>query len=451
MIKPGSDSAKSDQKAQLQLAQQRTLMFSTSRASDMILGPAQLQVGVSEEASFSRVSVDANGLTGGMRLHLLQPIRALLGEWRNKRADFDRLIEPVLRDIEAVEALEAEVEKAKVKRTDEIDQIERQLESSKQYVEIRDRNSEAKQRWTIKRAAYGNREANMFAYNPVYLILIMMIGGAEWLINYDTFYLFTGVPAIAAGATLILGFLLAFAAHGWGTLLKQWSFRFGQHRERGDRVSDWRMFGLSVTSLLVVLGAAGGSRYAAVLHMMPQAQPNIILGPGDAMDVSPVRDVLISLMANLGAWLLGVFIAYVSHDPDPEFMDATRQNSAANRAYNRARKSYEDQIRTVEARFARELEQKTTAAQTRAGSVEYERGLLMQVNAHEKAIIKAAQSALVSNMETYRDLLAKTVLAKKGEVVIIRTDEDKTETITPFEYKSMKLSLDEGLALPVAA
>jgi len=444
--KKSVDGSTTDRRAQLQAAFQRTLTFTISRANDTILGPAQLVEKVAEEASFNRVAIDATGLTAGMRLHLLQPVRTLLADWRNTRADFDRLIEPTMKDIEAVEALEAEVEKAKEKRDAELAQIERQLESSRKYVETRDRFNDAKRRWDDKRAVYGNREANTFAQTKFYLLLIFLIGVAEWLINYDTFYLFTGVPAIAAGATLILGFLLAFAAHGWGTLLKQWTYRFGQQRERGDRFSDWRMFGLSIASLLVVLVAAGGSRYAAALHVM-SGIPNLL----GNIDVNPLRDVLISLLANLGAWLLGVFIAYVSHDPDPDFMDATRQYKSASHAFIRARRRYEDQIRTVEARYAKEIEQKTMAATTRAGAVEFERNLLTQVTTHQAAVFKAAQSALTSNVETYRDLLAKIILARKGEVLMIRTNAEGSETVTPFEYKSMKLPIDENLILSLAA
>jgi hypothetical protein len=49
---------------------------------------------------------------------------------------------------------------------------------------------------------------------------------AEWLINYDVFFVFSGVAAIAAGAAIIMGVLLAFAAHGHGLLFKQSSYRF---------------------------------------------------------------------------------------------------------------------------------------------------------------------------------------------------------------------------------
>ncbi len=55
------------------------------------------------------------------------------------------------------------------------------------------------------------------------------------------------------------------------------------------------------------------------------------------VEISPLRDVLISLLANLAAWAVGVFIAYFSHDLDPDFMDATLQHKSASRAYYRSR------------------------------------------------------------------------------------------------------------------
>ena len=435
--------SKEDLKAALQAAFQRALTFTTNRANDIILGPAQLQERVAEETSFNRVAIDASGLTAGMQLHLVQPARSLLADWRNARSELDRVIQPVKRDIDAVQALEFEVEKEKAKRDEEVGLIEEQLESSRKYIQIRDRYNDAKHRLDGLKASHGLREANMFAYTPLYLVLILMIGAAEWLINYDTFFLFTGIPAIAAGATLILGFLLAFAAHGWGMLLKQWNYRFGQHRSLNDRFANWRLFGLSLFSLLVVLVAAGGSRYSAALHQMSGHVHENILGPDASIEVSPIRDVLISLLANLGAWLLGVFIAYISHDADNEFMDATRQHRAASHAFHRARKSYEGQIKTVMAHYAVELEKKVTAAKTREGTVEFEHNLLKQIMAHEASLVKAVQSALLSNVETYRDLLVKTVIARKGEVILLRTNTDGTEPTSPFEYRSMKISLNE--------
>ncbi len=117
----------------------------------------------------------------------------------------------------------------------------------------------------------------MGATHPVYWLMLLCLGVAEWLINYDVFLKFTNVTAIAVGATVVMGLLLAFAAHGHGMLLRQWSYRFGQDKDVMDRRSDWRLLALATFSLAVVLATAMGSRYLVVVHQMAgQNAPNLL-------------------------------------------------------------------------------------------------------------------------------------------------------------------------------
>ena len=94
---------------------------------------------------------------------------------------------------------------------------------------------------------------------------------------------------------------MGFAAHGHGKLIKQWGASFGQQVGRHDRFSNYRLFSLATFSLMIVLLAAGGSRYAAAMHVM-RGQPAVNLF-GQVVEVNPIRDVLISLLANIAAWV----------------------------------------------------------------------------------------------------------------------------------------------------
>jgi len=94
---------------------------------------------------------------------------------------------------------------------------------------------------------------------------------------------------------------LGFAAHGHGKLIKQWGASFGQQVGRHDRFSNYRLFSLATFSLMIVLLAAGGSRYAAAMHVM-RGQPAVNLF-GQVVEVNPIKDVLISLLANIAAWV----------------------------------------------------------------------------------------------------------------------------------------------------
>jgi hypothetical protein len=236
----------------------RTVTFPTSRAADACIAAGDLQEWAGEEASFGRVATDERGLTPGMRLHAFQPMKAVIAEWREARAAFDRLLMPHMKDIDAVDRLDAEVAELETKCAEEVHRREQLLKEDTKYAQVERRYHRAESRYEEKFAENNQRIATTWGYDPTYVLAIACIGIAEWLINYDTFFLFTQVPAIAAGATIILGVLLAFAAHGHGTLLKQWSHRFGKHRTPAERLGDWRLLALS-TALPKPARGAGGS------------------------------------------------------------------------------------------------------------------------------------------------------------------------------------------------
>ncbi len=311
---------------ELKSAYDSAMAFPVEQVNTLRTPPEALLEKASQEAAFGRVSVSDNGLTPGMRLHVIEPARALLAQWRQTRRRFDVAIEPKMRSIRAAQEAEKEIVTARDRATRDERDAEDRLEADQNYIRIRNDFRIAETRYHQMRVNHENRDANMMAYHPAYWLALLCIGVAEWLINYDVFFLFAGVVAIAAGATVVMGVLLAFAAHGHGLLFKQWSYRFGDHRESIDRRGDWRMLALSTFSLLIVLGAATGSRYAAVMHQLA-GQPAInVLGPDAQISVDPMRDVLLSLLWNIMAWAVGVFIAYMAHDKDPEFMDATHQS-----------------------------------------------------------------------------------------------------------------------------
>ena len=405
---------------ELRLAYAAAMAFPVEQVNALRVTPEQLRDRASEEASFGRISVDDEGLTAGTRLHVLEPARAMLGQWRQTRRRFDVAIEPKMRDIRAVQDVEAEIAAARERAERDERDAEAGLEADEHYRRVRDTFQVAETRFQRMRTDHENRDANMLAFHPAYWIALLCIGVAEWLINYDVFFLFAGVVAIAAGATIVMGLLLAFAAHGHGLLFKQWSYRFGAHRDSIDRRGDWRMLALSTFSLLIVLGAATGSRYAAVMHQLA-GQPAVnLLGADAQVTVDPMRDVLLSLLWNLMAWAVGVFIAYMAHDKDPDFMDATRQFSVALRRYRRMRRPTVNRIRQIKARLTKQIERHEAAARTKATDVAAEYELLAQVNKHEDAVLAALTAIVRSNAQAYRESLAQLASSQRGALTIER-------------------------------
>ncbi len=389
----------------LQEAFLSAMSFGPDRAAALRLPPERVRQAAEAEAARGPLAADERGFTDGMRLAVLEPARVLLSHWRQARAGFDARLGPHRADIERVARLQADMIALTRRRDEDLAQIERETEQSHRYRERRETYTRADTRLRRYSDANGGRQATMLARSPIYFLALFCVGVTEWLINYTVFLLFFGIPAIAAGTTVILAVLLAFASHGHGSILKQWSHRFGHHAERIKRIGDWRLLVLATIALLVVLGAAGGSRaIAAQRAMAAQAGPNI-LGPGVQVQTDPTIEVLLSLLANLGAWLVGIFFAYVCHDIDPDFMDATLQRRRAWRRFHRLRRVADQRIRQTEARTAKELRETETAAATRLDAVAPQRALLDQIEAHERAIHDAVLAVVRGNAEHYRAAL----------------------------------------------
>lgn len=424
------------------------IAFPTARTAEAVLPMPLIAERAAEEAAFGRVAVDWRSLTAGMRLHAFEPVRTVLTAWREARAPFDRLLVPHMKDIDAIDRLDAEVADLRARADAEVASREAALTADARYVQAEQRNHRAEARYEEKYAENNQRLATTWGTHPLYAAAMLLIGAAEWLINYDTFFGFFQVPAIAAGTTIVLALLLAFAAHGHGTLLKQWSHRFGRHRAPAERRGDWRLLALATVSLLIVLAAAGGSRYAAAMRALSSQPQFNILGAEAAITVDPLRDVLLSLLANVAAWLVGVFMAYVAHDSDPDYMEATHERGRARRLFNRRRASVERELDSIRARYAKQIGEKANAAKTRARGVADERNLLLQVRAHEATLIAGLQAALYASVERYRDALVRLGVQGRGALTFVRTEDGAA--ITPADYKDMPFKIDADLVRELA-
>lgn len=437
------------QERKLAIALQQVLAFPVSRMSACLVRREDAVEFAREEAAFGTVPIDDHGMSAGMTLHLLQPIRTVLADWERMREEFDRELQPKMADVRAVQDARRGVVETELQRDRELDDIERRLEANASYIKVRDQKDTSYRYWEDFRDRHNGRAPKMFAFDWRYKAAMLSIGVAEWFINYDTLLNFTGVPAIAAGSTVVLAVLLAFAAHGHGELLKQWSYRFRESREPMQRSRDWRLFGLSTAALLIVLLAAGAARYSAAMQVLAtQTQHSLIGGDAD-LNASPVRDVAISMLANIAAWLVGIYVAYVSHDDDPDYMDATFQWNAAHRAWTASRKRFEQDIRHTRAKFTRTIEDRRAAADSRAASVKDELAMLEQVQVHEAALWAAADRVLRSNIETYRGALMRVAFSSNDRVELIR--KTSTTPLKPHELNGMALPDDDTLHRMLAA
>ncbi len=122
-------------------------------------------------------------MSAGMKLNLMQPIRAVMSEWRQARSDFDTAQQPKMASIDAVRAAEADLADSERRRAEELAGIEKKLEANDEYVRRREAKETSYTRWKDLQDAHAGRAATVFGFTPWYVALIACIGVAEWFIN----------------------------------------------------------------------------------------------------------------------------------------------------------------------------------------------------------------------------------------------------------------------------
>jgi hypothetical protein len=396
-----------------------------------------------EEAAFGRVSIDEHGLSGGMRLYVVQPIRKTLADWARVKGGFTTSLRPFMNDIEALDKLDEEIKGLRLRREALRDSIERKADDSRGYRTAKEHYERTKVEFEELRSRQGGRPPNLKAYSILYWIALFAVMVAEYMINYETFFFFLGVKAIAVGTTTIMGVLLAYAAHWHGTLLRQWDERFGEHARRFVPVS---MLLLATFALVLVVSAAGGSRYEFAMHIIIDQPHQNILGQSATIEVNPVKDVTLSLLGNVAAWAVGVFLAFMCHDTSNAYMEKAHEARKAERRYERLRTPFLKELRRREAEVEREVEEKERSATARSREFQRERSMLNQVTAHEETIMTSLAAFLRQQIETYRSALSQIALARPGSVRIMQGEKE----LTPYEYQELRFPIATQLLRAVA-
>lgn len=410
-------SARGRTNARLLAALDQVASFPPGRAAQLGTDRERLAASAADEARSGEVSLDARGLTAGERLAVIQPARRLVAEWYAARSAFDVAVEPFMPDLEAASRLEEEIRALSARSAEELEAIDHRAGDDHEWQQTRDRYGEARSRFEQSRLAHANRDANMRSHHWSYWVALVAVGAAEWLINYDTLVMFFGIPAMAIGATAILAFAMAFASHAHGLIWKQWSSRFGRHHSAIERASSYRLLGLGTLALLFVTLFAGFARFSVVMHQEAGQPAQNILGAQAAISVDPSRDVLISMLANLLAWLVGTFVSFFCHDEDPVHAASTRQFNHWQRRFLRVDRPFREEREVAAARAERELAERRSSAEARRARVRPQSEMLAQVQAHETAVLRALLSAIQRDLASYRGALADEAV-RQGTAIV---------------------------------
>jgi hypothetical protein len=405
---------------------------------------ASLQKLAEEEAAFGRVIVDERGLTAGAKLHALQPARRLLEDWQSIKNRFEAALGPKRLAIDALEQLEANLANLRNSVRDELAKAEELWSLNPHNKTIESDWSHAQAHYNEAKRRNDGRSANMFTASPLYLVVVLLVGVADWFLNCSTLLAFTGQAMVAAGATFVFAHLLAVGAHGHGAILKQWANRFYPLERRPGRTGAIRLAALTTISVLTVLIGTAWARYVVDVRVLAGTiDPNTI-APAILRHIDPTLDVAACLFLNSAVWMIGVLLSYVAHDVDPEFMEATRQHRRDGRRYYRARRRLTQVMERLEQQCSHQVMQLQVDTLSRSAEVARERGQYAHVVARDRAVATAVVEIARASVQQYKELLAQHILAR-GQVQIFATGPGRARELTAYDFMSQEVIIDAGL------
>lgn len=263
--------------------------------------------------------VDQSGLTARASAIIAEYVSQVWQQYKDLRLNFQHNFRAFLDIQNKIEECEGNKIRLRQEAEERLNQIDDEAERNPTYADYK----RAKSVYEDQRARHRTdptlwAASSRFVVNPAYALIMLFVGVAEYFINYDTLFLFFGIPVIAIGATTILAVCLALIAHEHGKIVKQWRKRYGREISRKDR--EYLILFLTVFGLLLLIAVTGWMRLQAVDNLVTAPLQNNILGKSVEVNVDPTREVVISLGANILAWFVGVLISYAAHDADPIYM-----------------------------------------------------------------------------------------------------------------------------------
>ena len=170
-----------------------------------------------------------------------------------------------------------------------------------------------------------------------YLIALIFIGSAEWMINYSSFFATFSVPMFAAGLTLLVAVFVAFASHSFGTLIKQpiaqEELNFNSEAHKLGALFYYLLSGLG---LLLSLVAVAWNRYVWMSEIVSYGVQEAIW-----------PKVLITLAGNIIVFLLGCLIAWTAHS-EGRYTPARKKMESADRKYDSAKRKLDKRRGAIE-------------------------------------------------------------------------------------------------------
>jgi hypothetical protein len=209
------------------------------------------------------------------------------------------------------------------------------------------------------------RQINGGAYprniSPVlYVIPLILVGVAEWYVNFATIAAIF-IPVFAIAGTLLVATAVAWASHMHGSYLKQLAEII--HPSMDYRNVLGRKIALIISTLLLIaaLSTVVWLRYVVIsdqLGLDPNAPPGTFREQSSTIVWSRLAP---TIAINILIWGLGVLYAWAVSEKVPGLRESYRELQRAERKIGRERKPFEAEERRIKAAFKRKREQNQVA------------------------------------------------------------------------------------------
>lgn len=269
------------------------------------------------------------------------------------------------------------------------------------------------------------------------LLALCVVLLPESLLNYSSFRVapFIQSDFMAVGLTFIVGIAIAVAGHMFGSYIRRLNFyRRGDDSGRERSGTPWLVFSLFL--LTAALAVVGVSRF---YYLVPKIAEAVAIG---APPPNLVFSIAGLLLGNLLCFLLGAIVAFLLHDPNPDYEDTARNVAKASAAIQKLRtKTLDPKLRQAEVRLASDRTQNSNRARALRANASYA-GIAASFES-----IKAKDREVIAALQDYRDRLTHAISAKPGRDVTFRFDDyngdplNTRRTLTPSEYAAFPISL----------
>ena len=403
----------------------------------------QIRLFAANEVGQGAILLDAEGLSTGMKEQIFPRVREYLQNFADARRIFGDKFQPFLAEIERGAAIPSTIASIEESRDKEVSETLRELQNTTTYQNYLGIKARFDQQVKIHPT-----QPNLKAIVPkvlgipLYVVAMMFVGVAEYFINYDTVYIFFGIPIIALGVTFIFGIFLALISHVHGTDIKQWKRKFGRAVERQNR--SYALFTIVTFGLIGLVAVVGWMRYVSVMSAM-EAQPTAnLLGTTISVAVNPVREVIISLGGNLAAWMVGLLIAYFCHDADPIYMQTAIDFRKQEKLFRKEEQTYRERIGYLKARCELDVsEQKNMAAKFEQDqTLATAQTLREQVAQYDEGIYQRIKTFVMVQVTRYKSQLYKA-LNERPNLLLYRTDGGQSLPVPATDYQNVLMNFSE--------